>query len=143
MAKVFIEESTLTAIGDAIREKEGSTELVPVNDMASRISAIPNGGLGIEIEITSTISNASELKNILFKNISNHWCSAVLSKPKNNTLVNNQVVYLSSNKKEFGVGWRFRDGNYANIYLTTSYNASVTIGDIYTIYDLGEAQYDN
>ena len=44
MAKVFIEETTLTAIGDAIREKEGTTELVPVNDMATRISAIQGGG---------------------------------------------------------------------------------------------------
>lgn len=43
MAKVFIEESTLSAIGDAIREKEGSTELVPVTDMATRISAISGG----------------------------------------------------------------------------------------------------
>ena len=43
MAKVFIEESTLSAIGDAIREKEGSTDLVPVTDMASRISAISGG----------------------------------------------------------------------------------------------------
>lgn len=43
MAKVFIEETTLTAIGDAIRGKEGTTELVPVNDMATRISSIQGG----------------------------------------------------------------------------------------------------
>lgn len=43
MAKVFIEEATLTAIGDAIREKEETTELVPVNDMATRIKAIESG----------------------------------------------------------------------------------------------------
>ena len=43
MAKVFIEESTLTAIGDAIRGKEGTSELIPVNDMATRISAIETG----------------------------------------------------------------------------------------------------
>ena len=46
MAKVFIEESTLTAIGDAIRGKEGTTELIPVNAMATRISAIEGGGSG-------------------------------------------------------------------------------------------------
>lgn len=44
MAKVLIEETTLTAIGDAIRGKEGTTDLVPVNDMATRISAIQGGG---------------------------------------------------------------------------------------------------
>jgi len=46
MAKVFIEETTLTAIGDAIRGKEGTTELIPVPDMATRISAIQGGGSG-------------------------------------------------------------------------------------------------
>lgn len=44
MAKVFIEESTLTGIGDAIREKEGTAELIPVNDMKARILAIQSGG---------------------------------------------------------------------------------------------------
>lgn len=44
MAKVFIEETTLTAIGDAIRGKEGTTELIPTTDMASRITAIESGG---------------------------------------------------------------------------------------------------
>lgn len=43
MAKVFIEETTLTAIGDAIRGKEGSSELVPVTDMATRITSLPSG----------------------------------------------------------------------------------------------------
>lgn len=46
MSKVFIEETTLTAIGDAIRAKEGTTELVPVSDMATRITAISGGGEG-------------------------------------------------------------------------------------------------
>lgn len=46
MAKVFIEESTLTAIGDAIRGKEGTTALIPTTQMASRISAIQTGGGG-------------------------------------------------------------------------------------------------
>ena len=43
MAKVFIQESTLTAIGNAIRGKEGTSALIPVNDMATRISAIETG----------------------------------------------------------------------------------------------------
>ncbi len=40
MGKLIIDESTLTSIGNAIREKEGSTELVPVTDMAERILAL-------------------------------------------------------------------------------------------------------
>ena len=34
----------LTAIGDAIREKEGSTGLIPLSDMPSRIQALSTGG---------------------------------------------------------------------------------------------------
>lgn len=44
MAKVFIEETTLTNIGNAIRDKEGSSALIPVTDMATRIAAISGGG---------------------------------------------------------------------------------------------------
>lgn len=44
MSKVFIEESTLTAIGDAIRDKEGSTDLIAPLDMASKITNLPSGG---------------------------------------------------------------------------------------------------
>lgn len=61
MAKVFIEESTLTGIGDAIREKEGSTGLVPVTEMASRISAISGGGDLSDIEPLN-----AELEQILY-----------------------------------------------------------------------------
>ena len=51
MPKVFIEETTLTAIGDAIRDKEGSTELIPVLEMATRISAIEGGGADLPEDI--------------------------------------------------------------------------------------------
>ena len=43
MSKVFIDESTLTAIGDAIRSKEGSEGLIPTTEMKSRIEAISGG----------------------------------------------------------------------------------------------------
>jgi hypothetical protein len=43
MSKVFIEESTLTAIGDAIRGKTGGTELIAPLDMPSEITGIVSG----------------------------------------------------------------------------------------------------
>lgn len=46
MSKVFIEESTLTSIGNAIREKNGTTELIAPLDMAGAIEAIEAGGSG-------------------------------------------------------------------------------------------------
>ena len=43
MAKVFIEETTLTAIGDAIRSKTGKTELIDPANMSTEIEAIEAG----------------------------------------------------------------------------------------------------
>ena len=49
MSKVFIEESTLTAIGDAIREKTGKAELIAPGNMSAEIASITTGGGG-EVE---------------------------------------------------------------------------------------------
>lgn len=46
MSKVFIEETTLSAIGDAIRGKTGKTELIAPLSMATEISSITTGGGG-------------------------------------------------------------------------------------------------
>ena len=60
MAKVFIEENTLTAIGNAIRTKEGTTELIPVTTMAARITNLPSeGGETIPPEALSLSSDCS------------------------------------------------------------------------------------
>lgn len=39
--KVAIKKSTLEAIGEAVRGKDGSTDLIPVNALADRITALP------------------------------------------------------------------------------------------------------
>lgn len=48
MAKVFIEESTLTNIGNAIRSKTGKTELIDPAVMHTEIASITSGGGGYE-----------------------------------------------------------------------------------------------
>ena len=48
MSKVFIEESTLTSIGDAIRSKTGETGLIAPLDMATAISNLATGGGELE-----------------------------------------------------------------------------------------------
>ena len=55
MSKVSIEESTLTSIGDAIREKAGSSELIPPTEMAQRITAIESGSGMTAVENASVI----------------------------------------------------------------------------------------
>lgn len=46
MSKYAIESTTLTAIGDAIREKTGTEDLIPVPQLASKILEISGGGSG-------------------------------------------------------------------------------------------------
>lgn len=50
MSKLFIEDSTLSAIGDAIRSKAGTTDLMSPADMVTTIENIeaPEGYIGIE-----------------------------------------------------------------------------------------------
>lgn len=50
MAKRFIEESTLTDIADAIREKKGSSELLDPADFASEVRGIVGGDVPVETE---------------------------------------------------------------------------------------------
>ena len=49
MAKLFIEDTTLSAIGDAIREKTGSSDLIAPLDMPTAIGSIEAGGGGEDI----------------------------------------------------------------------------------------------
>lgn len=49
MAKVFIEETTLTAIGDAIRGKTGKTDLIDPANMSTEIAGIEAGSGDIDI----------------------------------------------------------------------------------------------
>lgn len=44
MSRVFINDSTLTAIGNAIRQKSGSSGLLLPSNMAEAIASIPSGG---------------------------------------------------------------------------------------------------
>ena len=48
MSKVFIEESTLTSIGDAIRSKTGEAGLIAPLDMATALSNLTTGGGELE-----------------------------------------------------------------------------------------------
>ena len=64
MSKVFIEESTLTSIGDAIREKNGTTDLIAPLDMATAITDLPTGGPAETIKIQSIGRASSTTFNV-------------------------------------------------------------------------------
>ena len=58
MAKVFIEETTLSAIGDAIRTKTETTELINPADMAEKIEGISVGSAAV-VEPLSITANGT------------------------------------------------------------------------------------
>ena len=57
MAQVFIEETTLTSIGDAIREKGGTNELINPLDMPNAIANLPSGGGDLPEEALTITGN--------------------------------------------------------------------------------------
>ena len=63
MAKRFIEESTLTDIADAIREKKGSSELLDPADFASEVRGIEGDVLPSPLPIE--VSTEAEMNALL------------------------------------------------------------------------------
>jgi hypothetical protein len=62
MSKVFIEESTLIAIGDSIRSKGGTTALITPLDMPAAITNLPSGGGGGgDLEIPTVTGDCSQM----------------------------------------------------------------------------------
>lgn len=55
MGKVFIEESTLTAIGSAIREMTGKNDLIAPTSMPAEIRSIETGGGGGGVDIEPVV----------------------------------------------------------------------------------------
>lgn len=86
MSKVFIEESSLTAIGDAVRAKTGSSDLLVVPDgMVSAISSIETGGGGDYFtDDDLTFTNAS----CAYMFAGDKW-AAILEKEKGRIKINN------------------------------------------------------
>ena len=61
MAEYLIQDTTLTAIADAIRSKTGATDTIPVTDMANQIASITTGGGGGDYTVTFMNYNGTEV----------------------------------------------------------------------------------
>lgn len=68
MGKIFINEETLIGIGNAIREKSGTTDLINTTDMANAILNLPSGGGTLKYARVITYGNAygSALNPVVF-----------------------------------------------------------------------------
>ena len=71
MAKVFIEETTLSSIGDAIRDKAGTNELISPLDMPNAIINLPSGGGGGDLDIPEEAFTITGICSGRFSN--NNW----------------------------------------------------------------------
>ena len=63
MADYLILDTTLAAIGNAIRAKEGSSALIPVSEIASRIAAIETGATGAAVQRKSGTITTGSFRN--------------------------------------------------------------------------------
>lgn len=127
----FIEKSTLEAIGAAVRNKEGSTDLIPVNTLADRIAALPSNKLpqvidGTIIEITAEdFTGATKIRDYAF-----FYCRSLKSVtiPDSVTDIGDEAFGHCNNLTSITIG----DGvlkidNYA--FRECGSLTSVTIGD--------------
>lgn len=99
MSEYLIQDTTLTGIADAIREKTGGTDPVAVSDMAAQIDGIQAGGGGEDVlnalidrsivEISS--SSATSIGDVAFES-----CSVLKS-----LLLRGNNVCTLSNKNAF------------------------------------------
>lgn len=138
MAEYLVQGESITAVADAIREKGGTT--APLSfpaGMAEAVRGIPSGECGIDVVITSSVTNAIDFGNILASaSGSNQFVFAVKSY-KGTGPVENQII-AGALKSTIGAGIRYRNNQYATMYLwTEQYDAGVTIGDVYTVWKYG------
>lgn len=65
MSKVMVNESSLTAIGEAIRGKNGTTNTYKPSEMAAAISSIPAGGGNLDFSNLEYVQLTSNTGSIL------------------------------------------------------------------------------
>lgn len=65
MSKVMVNESSLTAIGEAIRGKNGTTNTYKPSEMAAAISSIPAGGGNLDFSNLEYVQLTSDRTSVL------------------------------------------------------------------------------
>lgn len=124
MSQVFINESTLTAIGDAIRSKYNTSRLFNTTDMAAAIRAIKTGG---ELQ-SATITTGYDSDFSLYNRI---WVGSYIGRAEDNW-----IVFFSACRTKTGTWERYAYAPFINpnsvLKLST---ASVNSNGIELLYD--------
>ena len=79
MAKIFIEESTLSAIGNSIRAKTGKTDMISPLNMPTEIASIQSGGSNIDALIDRSITEISSSSIETIRDYVFYGCSNLIT----------------------------------------------------------------
>ena len=108
MGKVFIEESTLTAIGDSIRSKTGKTDMISPLHMPTEIASIQGGGdeynagyaAGYEaMKLAVDMSDVTYRFNETVASYPGNWYRISLNFTDANGVAYNQIYTFTSTSK--------------------------------------------
>lgn len=109
--KYVIQDTTLTAIGDAVRAKGGTTDLIPVVDLADAITNLPSGGAELDYKSFGIIQPWNIVRN----------------------------TSTSSSSLTANPGWATKANQFPQNYNTAVVSALMTNADAsYTLSSLGE-----
>lgn len=94
MAKVFIDETTLTSIADAIREAKGTTELIPTLETANEVTEVYEAGKKAEYDaFWDSYQNKGKRTHYGFAFSGQGWNQSSF-KPKYDLIVVNDGRYM-------------------------------------------------
>lgn len=142
--QVILNKSILTDIGNAIRQKEGSTDPIPSIDMANRITNLPSGGEPFffrphpsvtpyvdedgyfvkpddwddieSIELPLDKDNMYYLYKV--KDMENSWCSFTVTIPKGGTYVTEFGRVQNGEFVSFGSQYNLKQSTFCNLKAT-------------------------
>lgn len=132
-------DADLTAVADAIRTKGGTdAQLVFSSGFVSAVQAIETGGgNGVDVVMTSTITNAEELRAAIAAGSGVTQFAFAVKSYKNGAPIQNQIVCGACVGVNANAGVRYRDSKYTTMNgWNAQYDAAVTIGDIYTVWEV-------
>lgn len=131
----LVDGADMTTVADAIRAKGGTTAPLSFPEgMASAVRDIPSGECGIDVVITSNVTNAVALGDALASASGSDQFVFAVKSYKGAGPVQNQIIAGAVNHNTGG-GIRYRDGAYNTLSgWNTQYDAGVTIGDVYTVW---------
>lgn len=133
MAKVLIDESTLTDIADSIRSKKGTTDLINPANYANEISGISGGG-GISVPNSYTV-NLYDKNDVLTASY-NLPCGTALNMPLN-AKTNKWVSMYSEDVYTFPI-----NSDVAGTVLNLKPSSDKTLTDfVYENYDISKSEY--